>query len=512
MIYENKKAPERAIVIGSGFGGLAVANRLQAAGLQVTILEKRAKIGGRAYQFEEKGYTFDMGPSLITAPQIIDDIFRAGGRSLADYLDLIPLDPFYRIYFHDGTCIDYTGDAEEMKAQMRHFNPADADRYDAFMEAIKLVYDAVITDKLGARPFDTIRSMVDFVPRAMRLKAYLPVSAYARQYFKDFRHHFMFSFHPLFIGGHPYRSPSVYIMIPYLEKERGVWFTEGGMYSLVEAFGQLFKEQGGRIETNAEVEEILVEEGKATAVIANGKIYDADLVVSNADIGHTYRHLIAPEHREKWTDRKVDRIDYSMSCYLLYLGVRKQYPQLAHHTLILAERYKQLVDDIFDHKALPEDFSMYLHVPTQTDPGMAPPGCESMYVLIPVSNLKAETDWHQTAEPFTERVLTFLEEWGLEGLRENIEVQRVFTPLDFESELNAFHGNAFAIEPKLSQTAYFRPHNRSEDVGNLYFVGAGTHPGAGVPGVMLSAEATEYCIRQDFALSDRNSEPMTVAA
>ncbi len=494
------KQPKTALVIGSGFGGLAVANRLQAAGMQVTILEKRALIGGRAYQLKDAGYTFDMGPSLITAPAIIDAVFQAAGQRLEDYLDLIPLDPFYRIYFHDGTYLDYNGDPEEMKAQMRRFNADDADRYDAFMEAIKPVYDTVITDRLGARPFDTVRSMVDFVPRAMRLKAYLPVSAYARRYFKDFRHHFMFSFHPLFIGGHPFRSPSVYIMIPYLEREEGVWFTKGGMYSLVEAFGKLFIDQGGHIETNAEVSSIVVENGKAVGAIANGTRYDADLVISNADVGHTYRHLIAPEHRRTWTDKKVDNLDYSMSCFLLYLGVRKQYPQLEHHTLILAERYKGLIDDIFGHAPLPDDFSMYLHVPTRTDPDMAPPGCESMYVLIPVSNLRSETDWNETTEPFTEKVLDFLEAWGLDDLRAHTEVLHAFTPLDFERELNAYAGNAFAIEPKLTQTAYFRPHNGSEDVDGLYFVGGGTHPGAGVPGVLLSAEATEYTIRRDYNL------------
>jgi len=493
-------ALKNALVIGSGFGGLALANRLQAAGVQVTLLEKRDKIGGRAYQFEEAGYTFDMGPSLITAPAIIDDVFRAAGRSLHDYLDLIPLDPFYRIYFHDGTFIDYTGEAEAMKAQMRRFNPADANRYDAFMEAIRPVYDAVITDKLGARPFDTVRSMLDFAPRALRLKAYLPVSTYVRRFFKDFRHRFIFSFHPLFIGGHPFRSPSVYIMIPYLEKEQGVWFTRGGMYALVDAFGRLFEAQGGRLHTGAEVSEILVEDGRAVGAVAGGRAYRADLVVSNADVGHTYRHLIAPRWRTTWTDRKVERMTYSMGCFLLYLGVRKRFPQLQHHTLILAERYKGLIDDIFGHKPLPEDFSMYLHVPTRSDPGMAPPGSESMYVLIPVSNLRSETDWVQEAPRFTERVLTFLEAWGLDGLRDHLDVLRVFTPLDFEGELNALYGNAFALEPRLSQTAYFRPHNRSEDVDRLYFVGAGTHPGAGVPGVLLSAEATAYCIQHDFSL------------
>ena len=490
----------KTVVIGSGFGGLAIACRLQATGHQVTLLEKRSLIGGRAYQFKEKGYTFDMGPSLITAPNIIADIFTTAGRSMEDYLDLIPLDPFYRVFFHDGTSIDYVGDTQRMKTQMAQFNAGDAEQYEPFIQAIAPVYDAVITDKLGARPFDTVRSMVNFVPRAIQLKSYLPVAKYAARYFEDYRHRFLFSFHPLFIGGHPFRSPSVYIMIPYLEKMQGVWFTKGGMYTVVEALGQLFKELGGEVHTEAEVEQITVENGRATGVRVDGAWLPADLVVSNADVAHTYRYLIDSSHRRKWTNQKIERMAYSMSCYLLYLGVRKSYPQLAHHTLILAERYQELIDDIFEHKPLPEDFSMYLHAPTKTDPGMAPPGCESMYVLIPVSNLRADTDWSATAEPFTDKVLTFLEEWGLTDLREHIEVQRVFTPDDFKSELNAYYGNAFGLEPKLTQTAYFRPHNRSEDIEGLYFVGAGTHPGAGVPGVLLSAEATAFSIERDYAM------------
>ncbi|GIV58361.1 MAG: phytoene dehydrogenase [Rhodothermaceae bacterium] len=457
-------------------------------------------MGGRAYQFIEKGYVFDMGPSLITAPEIIEDVFRAAGRSRADYLDLIPLDPYYRVFFHDGTWIDYTGDPERMKAQMRRFNEEDAERYDAFMEAVRPVYEAVITDRLGARPFDTVRSMLDFAPRAIKLKAFLPVATFARRYFKDFRHHFLFSFHPLFIGGNPFRSPSVYIMIPYLEREQGVWFTKGGMYEVVKAFERLFREQGGVVHTGTEVSEIRVEGGRATGVMAGGTFFPADLVVSNADVAHTYRHLIAPEHRRKWTDRRVEKMDYTMSCFLLYLGVRKKYPQLEHHTLILTKRYKELLRDIFDRKVLPDDFSMYLHAPTKTDPSMAPEGGESLYVLVPVANLASGIDWRQEAGPFADRVLDFLEAWGLEGLRAHTEVMRIFTPEDFKHELNAHLGNAFGLEPKLSQTAYFRPHNRSEDVPNLYFVGAGTHPGAGVPGVLLSAEATEYSIRRDLGL------------
>ncbi len=501
----------KAIVIGSGFGGLAIANRLASRGLDVTILEKRKKVGGRAYQFEEAGYVFDMGPSLITAPDIINDIFGKAGRSLSDYTDLMPLDPFYRVYFHDGTFIDYSGDAESMKSQMRKFAPADADNYDAFMEAAEKVYDAVIVDKLGATPFDTIKSMVDFVPRAIKLGAYKPMSMFAAKYFKDPRHRFLFSFHPLFLGGNPFRSPAVYAMIPFLEKEQGVWFTPGGMYSLVQAFQQLFLDQGGRIETDAEVTEVVVEDGKAIGVRVGDTFHPADIVVTNSDVGHLYKDLVGSEHRKKWTDAKVERTHYTMSCFLLYLGVRDTYPNLKHHTLILTKRYKELLKDIFDRKVLPDDFSMYLHVPTRSDPSMAPKGSESIYVLVPVPNLKSGINWSSESAGFADKVLTFLEQWGMSGLRDNIEVMRLFTPDDFQSQLNSMYGNAFGIEPRLTQTAYFRPHNASEDVQNLYLVGAGTHPGAGVPGVLLSAETTEFCICRDHPEVASRQTQMTVA-
>jgi phytoene desaturase len=497
MHMQKKK---RAVVIGSGFGGLSLAARLQAMGMQVQLIEKREKLGGRAYQLKKDGYTFDMGPSLITAPDIIDSIFRSGGRSMHDYMELMPLDPFYRVYFHDKTYMDYSGDPEHMKEQMRQFNVQDAENYDRFMKDITPIYDTVITDRMGAKPFDTIGSMLSFAPKAIQLKAWMPVNTYVSQYFKDFRHRFLFGFHPLFLGGNPFTAPSIYLMIPYLERKEGVWFTKGGMYSVVEGIGRFFEEQGGEIYTSHEVEKILVKEGKAVGVIANGQQFDADVVVSNADIGHTYKYLIDPEHRRKWTDRKVEKLDYTMSCFLMYMGVRKKYPGLEHHTLILAERYKELLKDIFRKKILPDDFSMYLHVPTATDPEMAPEGCESMYVLIPVANQQSGLNWSEIKEGFADKVLTFLEEWGMEDLKENLDVLELFTPEDFETQLNSIYGNAFAIEPKLSQTAYLRPHNRSEDVEDLYLVGAGTHPGAGVPGVMLSAEATALCIAEDHDL------------
>lgn len=500
---------KKIIVIGSGFGGLAIAIRLQARGFQVTLLEKNAQVGGHAYQLEKRGYTFDMGPSLITAPHIIRSVFQAAGKCLEDYVDLIPLDPFYRIYFHDETHLDYSADGARMKAQMASFNASDAANYDRFMQDCRGIYEAVITEGLGATPFMDLNTLLQFLPAALKLKALYPAHYLVSRYFADARHRFTFSFHPLFIGGNPFRAPSVYLMIPYLEKIGGVWFSKGGMYSMVQAFARVFVELGGEIRTEAEVEEIVVQNARATGVLVNQKFHAADAIVSNADWAHTQLKLLKPEHRRKWTDRKVERLDYAMSAFLLYLGVRRQYPQLLHHTLILSERYKELVRDIFDRKILPEDFSMYLHAPTRTDPSMAPPGCESLYVLIPVPNLAGEIDWNHAAQPFAARVLKFLEEeFGLENLRQELEVMEMFTPIDFKLRRNCHLGSAWGIEPKLTQTAYFRPHNRSAEIANLYFVGANTHPGAGVPGVLLSAEATEKLVCADLgALRNRVSMP-----
>lgn len=492
----------KIVVIGAGFGGLAAAVRLQAKGMQVTVLEKNAKVGGHAYQLVKDGYTFDMGPSIITAPDLIQRVFECAGRRMEDYLDLVKLDPFYRIYFHDGSFLDYTDDGEQMRQQMTQFNVKDASNYNHFMAHTRQLYDAVITDGLGATAFD-LRTMLDFLPRALRLQALIPAYDFVKKYFKDPRHRFTFSFHPLFIGGNPFRAPAVYLMIPYLEKIGGVWFCKGGMYKLVQALESIFKELGGVVETDAEVEQIVVENRCAKGVIANEQFYEADGIISNADLIHTYSELIKSEHRRKWSDKKLRKTQYSMSAFLLYLGVRRKYPQLKHHTLILSERYKALVTDIFDNRVLPDDFSMYLHIPSQTDPSMAPEGCESMYVLIPVPNLESGVNWEKVKVAYTKRVLTFLEkDFGLTDLKRSIEVLETFTPLDFKHQRNNHLGSAWGVEPKLTQTAYFRPHNRSEDIQKLYFVGASTHPGAGVPGVLLTAEATVKLVIKDLIEED----------
>jgi phytoene desaturase len=495
---------KKLIVIGSGFGGLAVAIRLQARGFDVTIMEKNEQIGGHSSQLIKDDYTFDMGPSLITAPSIIEGVFKSAEREMKQYLNLRKLDPYYRIYFHDKSFIDYSGDSEEMKIQMAKFEPDDAKNYDRFMEACRSIYNAVITDGLGSQPFMSWKTMFSFVPKAIKLNALLPSYSFVKRYFKHPNNRFTFSFHPLFIGANPFRAPSIYLMIPYLEKAEGVWFTDGGMYSLVRAFKTIFTELGGSIKTNHEIEEITVENGKTTGVVANDTFFQVDGVISNADVSHTYKHLINSKYRRKWNDKKIEKSKYSMSAFLIYLGVKKQYPELLHHTLILSERYKELISDIFDKKILPDDFSMYLHAPTRTDQNMAPAGAESMYVLIPVSNLSGDIDWEKMKKPFTEKVLEFLEkDFGLTDLQGNIDVLETFTPKDFAEVRNSFLGTPWGLEPQLTQTAVFRPHNRSEDVKGLYFVGAGTHPGAGLPGVLLTAEATEKVVLEDFKYSDQ---------
>ena len=523
----------RAVVIGSGFGGLAAAVRLQASGIDTTLIEQRDQLGGRAGQIRDAGYTFDTGPSLITAPAILDDVFRAAGRRLSDYVSLVPLDPFYRVWFHDGTHLDYTSDLARMQSAMARFDPRDAARLPEFFRRLRPIHDAVIHEGLGARPFDSLGKIAAFAPRVARLGAWRPVARFVGRYFRDPRHRFLYSFHPLFLGGSPFRAPSIFLMIPYLEKEGGVWYAKGGMYSLVQGFGALFRDIGGRVLTGTAAERIEVQGGRVRGVrvaartvraagtqeptsdngtapagsrairagyMAPGASFlPADIVVSNADVGHTYGSLLGHVRRRRWSRRRLGRIAHSMSCFLLYLGVRRRYPQLSHHTIILGPRYRGLVRDIFDRKVLSDDFSMYLHVPSRTDPSMAPPGCESIYVLVPVPNGASGIEWWRESRPMADRVIAALTAWGLDGLADAIEVQHAFTPDDFSTEYNATLGNAFGIEPRLTQTAWFRPHNRSEEVRGLYLVGAGTHPGAGVPGVVLSAAATLHAITEDLS-------------
>jgi phytoene desaturase len=488
------------IVIGGGFGGLATAIRLQAAGHTVTLVEARERLGGRAYQLKKDGFTFDMGPSLITAPHLLEDLWKATGRNFEEDVHLLPLSPFYRIYFHDGRYFDYWGTPKEDEAEIAKFEPRDVQGYRSFLADTQRIYDRAFAD-LADQPFLTLSGFMGVVPELMRYGAQRSVYSYVSRYFRDPQLRMVFSFHPLFIGGNPFRASAIYSIVPYLERLGGVHFAPGGMYALVEAMERLFLSLGGEVRCGVPVEQLLLHGHQTTGVrLEDGTELLADVVVANSDVATTYLNLLPASSRPKSVARRLKNYHYSMSCYLLYLGINRKYDNLRHHTIIMPERYREIIHDIFDGQGMPEDLALYLHVPTKTDPSMAPPGCESLYILAPVPNLAHGIDWEQEAPAFRNKIIHFLEqEAGLEGLEASIVTEQAFTPLDFASELRSYQGAAFSIEPTLFQSAYFRPHNRSRDIDGLYFVGAGTHPGAGIPGVLLSANITSQLVIEDMA-------------
>ncbi len=479
----------KIIVIGSGFGGLSAAIRLQSQGHEVTIVEKRDKLGGRAYVYEQDGFTFDGGPTIITAPWLINEMFEAAGKRTEDYVKLVKLDPFYNIRFPDGTVFHYNDDRVTLLNEIKKFNPKDVEGYKRFSKDLAEIYR--VGFELIDQPFTKVWDMVKVVPEMIKLRSDRSVYQFASRYFKDERLREAFSFHPLLIGGNPFTATSIYSMIHELEQKFGVWFAMGGTGALVRALGDLFLDIGGEIYTNAEVEGIIIDEKtiKPTGVkMKTGEILEADAVVSNADVGFTYLNLIPSKFRKKYTDKKVKSLTYSMSLFVIYFGTDKKYENMAHHEIIMGKRYKPLLDEIFVHKTLAEDFSLYLHRPTATDQSLAPEGCDSWYVLSPVPHLEADVDWTTQAKPYRDSIIKFLEENYMPELSKHIVSEHYIDPLHFQNTLNSYLGNAFGVEPTLMQSAYLRPHNLSEDIPNLYFVGAGTHPGAGLPGVMSSGK------------------------
>lgn len=491
---------KKIIVIGSGFGGLATASRLLSEGYNVELFEKRDKLGGRAYVYEKNGFTFDGGPTVITAPFLFDEIFEAAGKSREDYVQFVPCDPFYRIFDKNGKAFDYNNDHEFVLSQIEKWNPADKEGYTKFLNSTKAIFDKGFTE-LADQPFLSIWDMLKVAPDLIKLQSYKTVYKYAAQYIENDFLRKCFSFHPLLVGGNPFQTTSIYAMIHYLEREWGVHYAMGGTGAIVEAMEKLIREQGGVIHTETEIGEILIEGQTAKGVrLKNGETYMADAVVSNADVAFTYRHMIPESKRQKYTNRKIERTKYSMSLFVIYFGTKKRYldSDLAHHNIILGDRYKGLLDDIFNKKELAEDFSLYLHMPTKTDPSLAPDGCEAFYVLSPVPHLDSGTDWTQKAKPYRDTIISFLEENYLPDLEENIIAEHHIDPLHFKNMLNSYKGSAFSVEPILTQSAWFRPHNKSEDVDRLYFVGAGTHPGAGLPGVLSSAKIAEDLVNEEF--------------
>ena len=491
-----------AAVIGSGFGGLALAARLQSAGFQTTIFEGRDKPGGRAYVFEDQGFTFDAGPTVITDPDCLRELFAVSGRSLEDYVELLDVRPFYRLCWEDGYVFDYSNDPQMNREQILKKNPADADGYERFLE----YSDEVLKQgyiKLGTAPFLNFSSMIKAAPHLVRLQSYRSVYSMVSKFIKDEQLRQAFSFHTLLVGGNPFNTSSIYTLIHSLEKRWGVSFPRGGTHALVKGLVKLFEDLGGEIRLGTPVAEIQTSGTRVSGLrTEEGWQGEFDAIASNADVVFTYDKLLGQSTRGQQAARAVKRKSFSPSLFVVYFGVQGDYQELRHHSILFGPRYRDLLKEIYTGPDVAEDFSLYLHAPTTTDPNLAPPGCSTVYVLSPVPNLKAaDIDWETFAPVYRDRILAYLEKHYLPGLRDRLVTMRTFTPFDFRDELNAHLGSAFSLEPVLWQSAYFRTHNRDARLNNLYFAGAGTHPGAGVPGVVGSAKATTSLMLEDFGQS-----------
>jgi phytoene desaturase len=488
-------------VIGAGFGGLALAIRLQAAGVPTVVLEMRDKPGGRAYAYEDSGFVFDAGPTVITAPNALEELFALAGRQMRDYVELLPVEPWYRLSWESGFELDYSGDFERVAAQIARRNAADVDGYRRFLDFSQAVFEAGYL-RLGHVPFLDWRSMARVAPELLRLQSYRSVYGVVARFLRDPELRQAFSFQPLLIGGNPFAVSSMYALIPALERAWGVHFPRGGTHALVRALAKLLEEMGGELRLGHAVDEIRLRHGRVSEVCTtDGGRLAVAAVASNADVVHTYGHLLREQPPCTRRAARLRRSRHSNSLFVVYFGVSRTYPALPQHTVLFGPRYRALLEDIFDRGVLGEDCSIYLHNPARSDPSLAPPGASACYALAPVPHLdKAPLDWDRLAPEFRDRLLDQVERRCMPGLRAHLVTTRTFTPLDFRRELNAYAGSAFSLEPVLTQSAFFRVHNRDRHVPGLYFVGAGTHPGAGVPGVIASARATAGLMLQDLGI------------
>ncbi|WP_158149944.1 phytoene desaturase [Pantoea agglomerans] len=490
----------RTTVIGAGFGGLALAIRLQASGVPTRLLEQRDKPGGRAYVYQDQGFTFDAGPTVITDPSAIEELFTLAGKKLSDYVELMPVKPFYRLCWESGKVFSYDHDQPALEAQIAAFNPRDVEGYRRFLAYSRAVFAEGYL-KLGTVPFLSFRDMLRAAPQLAKLQAWRSVYSKVASYIEDEHLRQAFSFHSLLVGGNPFATSSIYTLIHALEREWGVWFPRGGTGALVQGMVKLFEDLGGEVELNASVARLETQENRITAVhLKDGRVFPTRAVASNADVVHTYRELLSQHPASQAQGRSLQNKRMSNSLFVIYFGLNHHHDQLAHHTVCFGPRYRELIDEIFNKDGLAEDFSLYLHAPCVTDPSLAPEGCGSYYVLAPVPHLgTADIDWAVEGPRLRDRIFDYLEQHYMPGLRSQLVTHRIFTPFDFRDELNAYQGSAFSVEPILTQSAWFRPHNRDKNINNLYLVGAGTHPGAGIPGVIGSAKATAGLMLEDLA-------------
>jgi phytoene desaturase len=487
-----------AAVIGAGFGGLALAIRLQSAGIQTSLFEKRDKPGGRAYVYTDDGFTFDAGPTVITDPDCLEQLWALSGRKLSDYVTLVPVTPFYQLCWEDGYRFDYANDQDEIDRQIRAKSPEDVAGYHRFLSYSEDLYREGY-EKLGTVPFLNFWSMIKAAPQLVRLESHRSVYSKVSQFIKDDQLRQAFSFHSLLVGGNPFQTSSIYGLIHALERKGGVWFAKGGTGALIAGMVRLFEDLGGTLHLNAEIDRIEVEDARATAlVLKDGSRHGFDQIASNADVVHTYKHMLGHTPRGQTNAKALEKKRFSMSLFVIYFGLKTEHPELKHHMVLFGPRYRELISEIFNADGLADDFSLYLHAPSVTDDSLAPPGSSAYYVLSPVPHLgTADIDWAVEGPKYRDRILQYLNDRYIPGLLDDLVTVRHFTPFDFRDELNAHLGSAFSVEPILTQSAWFRPHNRDDDIASLYIVGAGTHPGAGIPGVVGSAKATAGLMIED---------------
>ena len=484
----------KAIVIGAGFGGIAAALRLRAKGYAVTLIDRCAALGGRAQVYEREGFRHDAGPTVITAPFLFEELFALFGERFADHVKLVPLTPWYRFQFADGDTFDYGGTLEATLAEIERIEPRDRAGYLALLEHSRRIYDIGFT-QLSAQPFHRLGTMLRQVPHLLGLRNYETVWQMVSRHLVSDKLRRAFSIQPLLVGGNPFDTTSIYGLIHFLERAHGVHFAMGGTGAVTQALGGLMERQGIAQRLSTTVERVRIEQGVARGVVlADGTHVDADIVVSDADAAHLYRDLVPRAEQALATRVKLSQAHYSMGLFVMYFGTTRTYPDVAHHTIWMGERYRELLNDIFHRQKLSEDFSLYVHRPTATDPSFAPAGQDSFYVLCPVPNLQADIDWAIEGPRLRDRIVDALERTMLPGLKATITADFYKTPEDFRDEYRSVHGAGFSVAPIFRQSAWFRFHNQSESVRNLYLVGAGTHPGAGVPGVLCSAKVIDALI------------------
>ncbi len=483
---------KKVIVVGSGFGGLASALRLRAKGYEVTLVEKHPDLGGRARVFKKGNFIYDGGPTVITAPYLIEELFSLYNKKISDYVKIVPLDLWYRFVFSDGDTFDYSGNEKSMEKEIKKFSEKDYEGYNKLVKFTEKIFDKGFTD-LSDKPFNNLSFMLKQIPSLLNLKSYQSVYGLVSNYVSNEKLRRVFSMHPLLVGGNPFTTTSIYTLILFLEKKWGIHYSMGGTGSVVKALEKLMKEEGIKIIKDAEVTEIISDNKDVKAVKINkSNIINCDYVVCNSDPPNVYKNLIKSKKNYNFLfKQKIKRMDYSMGLFVYYFGSKKQYNDVAHHTIYFGKSYEKHLEKIFEKKVLSEDISYYLHRPSATDPNMAPNNQDAFYVLVPVPNNLSNINWLNEGEKFKNLVLDKMDKTVLPGIKENVVSDFYLTPDYFEKDLATLHGSGFSIQPKFSQSAYFRFHNQSEVFDNLYFVGAGTHPGAGMPGVISSAKVLD---------------------